>query len=139
QLRPVGQLHREVLELALRLAVAGLELDDLAVVAARALEIGEPLARDPRELAQQAQLRRLAGLDQRALERERDVAPLLGLAREPQHVAVERLALGVELERAHRPLERERARAEPLLAQLLDLRDLREPRLRVGRRGELDL
>ena len=139
QLRPVRELHREILELALRLAVVRVELERLAVVAARALEVREPLARDARELAEQAQLGRPARLAERALEARGDLAPLVGLAREAQHLAVERLAVGIDVERAHRPLERERARAEALLAQLADLRDLREARGGVGGGRELDL
>ncbi|TMQ02577.1 MAG: hypothetical protein E6J91_51185, partial [Deltaproteobacteria bacterium] len=70
----------------LGLAVVGRERCDLAVIAARSIGIAQPAARDPRELAQELEPDRLGDrrTDQLVLERRGDLAPLVGLAGEPQ-------------------------------------------------------
>ena len=117
-------MRREILERSFRFAIVGRDLEDLAVEPACELGIAEPALRDARELAIELEPRRVgqpAGRE-RALERRDDIAPLLGLAGEPDHVVVERRALRIEIERLERPRERQRLGCELLLAELADLR-----------------
>ncbi len=144
ELGPVGELDRQLLEVLLGIVIVRGELEDLPVIRAGALGIREAAARDPCELSQQLESRGVVdhpgvGRRQVLVEHRRDLAPLIGLLGEPQDIRVQRRAHGLEIERAQRPRERERPRGELLLAELTDLRDLREPRILVRRGGELDL
>ena len=142
QLVPVREQDRELLQVLLRVPIVGHELEDLAVIAARALGIIEPAHGDPRELADDGQPLRHAERAARAelrLELRGDLAPLGRLLREPQHVGEQLRARRIELERAQRPRERQGPRCQLVLAQRANPRDHGKLARRIGRRRELDL
>ena len=135
QLGPVGELLRQPLDRRLGVVVGRRQRADALIHLARLGRVVELVAVDRRQRAQEPQPhvrrhRRLAGriVGAGALERRRHLAPVLRHLGQPHQLGGQRRILGRQLEGAHRPRQRQRARTESRLAQRSDLGDLRQLR-----------